>query len=74
MDGLTSVEFVRGEIRLVINIVPARRCPSCGEAYVEQEVAARLLQIAEAMAAAGEMEGEVEYDRHIQFLDFPNLK
>lgn len=63
MDGLTSIHFERGEMRLVVKNVPARICPSCGEAYVEEDVAVRLLRNAEAMSAAGEMEGEVEYNR-----------
>ena len=62
VDRLTSVHFERGEMRLVVNHVPARVCPNCGEAYVEEDVAVRLLQGAEAMSAAGEMDGEVEYN------------
>ena len=62
VDGLTSVHIERGEMRLVVNHVPARVCPSCGEAYVEELVAVQLLREAEAMSAAGEMDGEVEYN------------
>ena len=62
VDGLTSVSFERGEMRLVVNHVPARICPSCGEAYVRERVAVSLLREAEAMSAAGEMDGEVEYN------------
>ncbi len=61
VDGLTSVHFERGEMRLVVNHVPARLCPSCGEAYVEEQVAVSLLREAEAMSAAGEMESVLEY-------------
>jgi YgiT-type zinc finger domain-containing protein len=56
VDGLTSVRFERGEMKLTVKDVPARVCPSCGEAYVEEDVALRLLQQAEAMSAAGEMD------------------
>ena len=62
VNGITSVHFERGEIRLVVNHVPARVCPSCGEAYVEEDVAVGLLLKAETMSAAGEMDGEVEYN------------
>ena len=62
VDGLTSVSFERGEMRLVVNHVPARNCPSCGEAYVMERVAVSLLREAEAMSAAGEMDSEVEYN------------
>jgi len=61
VDGLTSVRFERGEMRLVVNHVPARVCPSCGEAYVDEDVAAQLLQDAEAMSAAGEMDGAINF-------------
>jgi YgiT-type zinc finger domain-containing protein len=61
VDGLTSVHFERGEMRLVVNNVPARLCPSCGEAYVEQDVAVRLLLEAEEMSAAGMMDDVMEY-------------
>jgi YgiT-type zinc finger domain-containing protein len=62
VDGVTSVRFERGEMRLVVNNVPAQVCPSCGEAYVEEDVAVRLLRDAEAMSTAGEMDGVIEYD------------
>ena len=47
VDGLTSVTFERDEMRLVVNNVPARVCPSCGEAYVEEDVAVQLLRDAD---------------------------
>ena len=62
VDGLTSVHFERGEMRLVVNNVPARVCPSCGEAYVEEQVAVSLLREAEAMSAAGEVDAVIEYN------------
>jgi YgiT-type zinc finger domain-containing protein len=61
VDGFTSVTFERGEMRLIANSVPARICPSCGDAYVEEAVAVRLLLDAEAMSAAGEMNGVIEF-------------
>lgn len=61
IDGLTSVTFERGEFRLAINNVPARVCPSCGEAYVNEDVAARLLESAEAVSAQGVMDDVIEY-------------
>jgi len=62
VDGLTSLHFERGEMRLVVNNVPARVCPSCGEAYVEELVAVSLLREANAMSAAGEVNGVIEYN------------
>ena len=61
VNGLASVHFERGEMRLVVNNVPARVCPSCGEAYVEEQVAVSLLRSADAMSAAGEIQGVIEY-------------
>jgi YgiT-type zinc finger domain-containing protein len=61
IDGLTSVKFERGETHFVITNVPARVCPSCREAYVNEEVAARLLQDAEEMSEAGMLDVHSEY-------------
>ena len=38
---------------LVVKGVPARVCPNCGEEYVDEETAARLLHAAEEAARAG---------------------
>ena len=52
-DGVTTVTLERGELTLVIKDVPARVCPNCGEAYVDEAITAELLNTAEQMAAAG---------------------
>ena len=62
VDGFTSVSFERGEFRLVVNSVPARVCPSCREAYVDEDVAERLLRDAEEMSRAGMLDVVCEYD------------
>jgi YgiT-type zinc finger domain-containing protein len=61
VDGLTSVAIERGEMRLVVNNVPARVCLSCGEAYMEEQVAVSLLREADEVSAAGKMEAVWEY-------------
>ena len=61
VDGVTSVLFERGEMKLTVKNVPARVCPNCGEAYVEEDVAVQLLRGAEEMTAAGEMDDVIEY-------------
>ena len=61
VDGFTSVLFERGEFRLVVQSVPARVCPSCGEAYVEEDVAARLLRDAEQISKAGILDVVCEF-------------
>jgi YgiT-type zinc finger domain-containing protein len=52
-EGVTTVTLERGALTLVIKDVPARVCPNCGEAYVNETVTAELLHTAEQMAAAG---------------------
>jgi len=69
VDGLASVAFARGEMRLVVNHVPARICPNCGETYVDEAVAVNLLQIAEEMSIAGEMQSVIDYERSTSHLD-----
>lgn len=61
LDGFTSVKFERGEIHLVITHVPAQVCPRCGDAYVAEEVAVRLLQSADALLDAGMLDAQYEY-------------
>jgi YgiT-type zinc finger domain-containing protein len=61
ISSLTSVTFERGEMRLLIDKVPASVCPSCGEAYVDEDVAVQLLQDAEEMSVAGVMDDVMEY-------------
>ena len=61
VDRLTAVRFERGEMRLVVSNVPARICPSCGEAYVDEVVATQLLQAAEEASEAGVLDTVVEY-------------
>lgn len=61
-DALTSITFERGEMKFIVNNVPARVCPHCGEAYVEQVVAERLLWGAEEKSKWGELEDVREYE------------
>ena len=53
VHGFTSVALERDEIRLTINSVPADICPSCGDAYVSEDVAMWLLDHAERAVEAG---------------------
>ena len=62
VDRLTSVNFERSEMMLVVKNVPARVCPSCGDAYVGEEVAVRLLQEARKISEAGIREDVIEYN------------
>lgn len=51
--GTTTVTLERDTMTLVVKGVPARVCPNCGEEYVVEEVADRLIQLAEDAAHAG---------------------
>jgi len=61
-NSLTSVSFERGEVRLVVNNVPARVCPNCDEAYVDEAVAAQLLRSVKKLSEAGILEDVIEYN------------
>jgi hypothetical protein len=47
------VTLERDGLTLVVKNVPARVCPNCGEAYVDEKAAGQLLKTAEQMAQAG---------------------
>jgi YgiT-type zinc finger domain-containing protein len=61
VNGFTSVEFERAEIRLAVKNVPARVCPQCGEAFLGEDTAAELLRGAQELSVAGLMETEFEF-------------
>jgi YgiT-type zinc finger domain-containing protein len=61
IEGFTAIKFERGEMHLVINNVPARICPSCGEAFVGEDVAKRLLHMGMEMSEVGRLEAHCEY-------------
>ena len=64
VGGFTTITFERGEVRLVVNKVPAHICPNCGEAYVDEDVSMQLLQNLDEMSNTGEMEGVMEFMRN----------
>jgi YgiT-type zinc finger domain-containing protein len=51
--GLATVTLERDGLTIVFKRVPAQVCANCGEEYVDEEAAARLLRTAEEMARAG---------------------
>lgn len=52
-QGFTSVIFDRGEMKLIVDQVPALVCHNCGEAYLIASVASPLLRFAEQSAELG---------------------
>jgi YgiT-type zinc finger domain-containing protein len=63
VDGFVSVNLERGETHLVIKNVPARVCYGCGEAFVNEQVAVRLLRGADEASGTGMLEDVIEYER-----------
>ncbi len=51
--GSATVTLERGGLTLVMKDVPAVVCPNCGEPYVAEDVAARLLETAEQLHRSG---------------------
>ncbi|MFQ5773902.1 MAG: type II toxin-antitoxin system MqsA family antitoxin [Kiloniellaceae bacterium] len=51
--GKATVTLEREGLTLVVKGVPARICENCGEEYVEEAEASRLLDAAEQAARAG---------------------
>lgn len=51
--GKVTVTLERDEMTLVIKGVPAEVCSNCGEQYIDEEVSAQLLKIAEEVALSG---------------------
>ncbi len=49
-------------MQFVINHVPARVCPACGDAYVDEWVAESLLQQAVEISETGVLDGVFEYN------------
>jgi YgiT-type zinc finger domain-containing protein len=61
VDGFTTIPFERGEMKLTVENVPARVCPSCEEAYVGENNAVRLLDKAEETYRAGNLDGVLDF-------------
>ena len=53
IDGFTSIPFERDEFRLLMRNVPAQVCPNCGEAFVDEDVAAEVLKKTEDIFEQG---------------------
>lgn len=53
VPGTATVTLEREGLTLVVKGVPARVCPNCGEEYVDDVVAERLLALVDQAARAG---------------------
>ena len=59
--GKTTLTLERGNATLVFKTVPARVCGNCGEAYISEEISAKLLEAAEAAVRSGVLVDVREY-------------
>jgi YgiT-type zinc finger domain-containing protein len=53
VPGHTTITLERDGLTLVVKNVPAQVCANCGEAYVSEQEAARILAEAEEIAKTG---------------------
>jgi YgiT-type zinc finger domain-containing protein len=60
-DGLVSINFERDEFKAMINLIPAKVCSACGEAYLDEQVTARVLDQAEELSHQGMMDIVQDY-------------
>ena len=51
--GFTTVALQRGETTIVIKLVPAEICDTCGEYYLSEETTRPVLALAEHAVAQG---------------------
>ncbi|HEX5838064.1 MAG TPA: YgiT-type zinc finger protein [Anaerolineales bacterium] len=63
VDGLAAALFERGEVKCMITSIPAKVCPSCGDAVVEERVALELLHEMDELVRSGLMEETRDYQR-----------
>lgn len=59
--GTATVTLERDGMTLVVKHVAARVCPNCGEEYVNEDAAARLMETAEQAARSGVQVDVCEY-------------
>jgi YgiT-type zinc finger domain-containing protein len=53
VPGRATLTLERDGLTLVVKQVPARICPNCGEATIDEGIAARILSGAEDLARIG---------------------
>lgn len=63
--GRTTSTMTRGRATVVVREVPALICGNCGEAYVEGDVADRLLEIAEPFFRSGADVAVSDYEKRV---------
>jgi YgiT-type zinc finger domain-containing protein len=49
----TTITLERDQLILVVKSIPAEVCENCGEAYLDERIAAHILESAEDAASAG---------------------
>jgi len=59
--GIVSVDFERDEVTITVNNVPARVCPKCGDAVVDEDVASQLLSAIDEVLESGMIESTQDF-------------
>ena len=62
VEALTAIEFEAAEFKFEVTDVPARTCPNCGEAFVDEVVAEQTLRIVRQASDAGTSHSEGKYE------------
>ena len=52
-EGLTSITFERANATVVVKSVPANVCDNCGEAFIAEEIARKVHDVAETELKKG---------------------
>ena len=65
LSEFASVHFARDEMNVTVNHIRANVCPSCGESYLDEDVATSLLRCLEAICLLGIIENDYDYEELI---------
>ena len=63
VEAFTSIPLEHDEIRILINNVPAKACPKCGDAVVMEDIAVQLLRFGNELSNAGVIESMQDFQR-----------
>ena len=71
--NMTAVTLERGGMTLVVKAAPARICENCGEEYIDEEIAIRLLQQAKEVVQLGVRVAVQKMRAHLDLNDVHQL-
>jgi YgiT-type zinc finger domain-containing protein len=59
--GFTTISLEDKEIKLIIKGVPANICDTCGEAYLDESIASRVMQFARGNVVDGVLRDTLDF-------------